>query len=595
MAIEDLIAQGPRPPQVEDMTTAAARGLTLANSMQERQLRQLQMQGVQQENQQRQMQLDQTRALNQAYQGALSVDADGKPTIDRGKLTNALSMNGHGSAIPGILKSLNEYDQSNATLLKTRGELADQETLHAGELGAAVRQAGYDPRLFLTLGSDAVRQGHVPAVTVKPMFDQLQQALAQDPTGESAKALSKQFTDQLIAQSPKQRELDSAQMTAQSRADTAKTGSARLNLETPGIQAKTEQELRTNTVAKLATATTPAAYTRMYDAVTNPDLQKTLPAPEQWDPKNTPAQLLRMGMTPAEQQRSGQEKASEAERVRHNKADEGFTGQRVGIAQQANELKKVEVDPFGALGINKPPATAQPGATAPPAAAPITGEPFLARLPPPMAARVSAIADGRETLSAREKGTPSGRALIGAVEQYDPKWSEQRAQLRKAFTAGPDGRNIGNLNTAPVHLDQLADAAKAMQNGTFVPGNRLYNAVSTMFGGTAPTNFEGMKTVVAGEMASAMKGNATDPEIASFNKSVNSASSPGQLADVISKVFLPALGAKLNTYSERYHAQSPDDQWTPVLPSARAVFGKYGIDPSAGPAAPAGKVKNPFR
>lgn len=595
MAIEDLIAQGPRPPQVEDLTTASARGLTLANSMQERQLRQLQMVGAQQENQQRQMQMDQTRALNQAYQDALSVDADGKPTIDRGKLTNALSAAGHGSAIPGILKSLTDYDKSNADLTELRGKIADQETLHGGELGAAVRSAGYDPRLFLTLGSDAVRQGHVPAATVKPMFDQIQQALVADPSGEAAKALSKQFTDRLIAQSPKQRELDSAAQTAQSRADTAATGKQRLELETPGIQAKNEQEIRTNTVAKLATATTPAAYTRMYDAIADPDLKKTLPAPEQWDPKNTPAQLLRMGMSPAEQQRADQEKANEADRVRHEKVTEGQGAAHVAIAQNANELKKVEVDPFGALGLNKNPAT---GAANPQNGTPtpqMTGEAFLAKLPPPMATRVKAIAEGRETLSAREKGTPAGRALQTAVEQYDPKWSEQRAQVRKAFTTGPDGRNIGNLNTAPIHLDQLAEAAKAMQNGTFVPGNQLYNAVSTMFGGAAPTNFNGIKTVVAGEMASAMKGNATDPEIASFNKSVNDASSPAQLAQVIQSVFLPALGAKLQTYNERFHRDNQDDPWTPVLPSARAVFSKYGIDPTAGPAAPAGKAKNPFR
>jgi hypothetical protein len=41
---------------------------------------------------------------------------------------------------------------------------------------------------------------------------------------------------------------------------------------------------------------------------------------------------------------------------------------------------------------------------------------------------------------------------------------------------------------------------------------------------------------------------------------------------------LHTLGAKLNTYDERYHAQStPGDAWTPVLPSAGGVFQRYGI------------------
>jgi hypothetical protein len=215
--------------------------------------------------------------------------------------------------------------------------------------------------------------------------------------------------------------------------------------------------------------------------------------------------------------------------------------------------------------------------------APLTGTPFLGTLKPADAARVKAIAEGREApLTGVGASRGQGAAIMAAVEQYDPGWSAQRAQLRKTFTSGPDGRNIGNLNTAPVHLEQLAQAAQAMQNGTFVPGNQIYNAVARTFGGSAPTNFDAMKTVVAGEMASAMKGNATDPEIAAFNKSVKDASSPAQLAGAIQKTFLPALAAKLQTYNERYHAQStPDDPWTPVLPSARAVFSRYGIDPAA--------------
>ena len=113
-----------------------------------------------------------------------------------------------------------------------------------------------------------------------------------------------------------------------------------------------------------------------------------------------------------------------------------------------------------------------------------------------------------------------------------------------------------------------------------MPGNQLYNAVSEMFGGTDPTDFNAMKIVVAGEMAAAMKGTATDPEIASFNKSVSNAGSPQQLGNVIKKSFLPAIAAKLQTYNDRYHAVNPDDPWTPVLPSAKAAFSRFGIDPT---------------
>jgi hypothetical protein len=168
------------------------------------------------------------------------------------------------------------------------------------------------------------------------------------------------------------------------------------------------------------------------------------------------------------------------------------------------------------------------------------------------------------------------------VFKYDPTFSEQKAQLRKAFTTGPDGRNIGALNTATVHLDQLAEVSKAMANGSFRPGNALFNSMRTMFGGAAPTNFEGLKNAVAGELASALKGNATDPEIAHISAVIQQQNSPEQLAGFIDSQ-LHVLGAKLNTYNERYQAQNPGDKWSPVLPSAAAVYQKHNINPTAGP------------
>jgi hypothetical protein len=167
--------------------------------------------------------------------------------------------------------------------------------------------------------------------------------------------------------------------------------------------------------------------------------------------------------------------------------------------------------------------------------------------------------------------------LRDAVYRFDPNYSDQRAQIRKAFTAGNDGRNIGALNTAAVHLDQLNDVAAAMSNGSFVPGNQLWNRVRSTFGSAAPTNFESLKSAVAGEMANALKGNATDPEIKAISNNLQAANSPQQLAGAI-QTNLHTLGAKLQTYKERYEQQIPNDTvWSPVLPSAGSVFSKFGV------------------
>ncbi len=210
-----------------------------------------------------------------------------------------------------------------------------------------------------------------------------------------------------------------------------------------------------------------------------------------------------------------------------------------------------------------------------------SGDEFLSTLPAGIANQVQAIAEGRATLPSGSSRSQAAQQLRQAVFQYDPSYSDQRAQVRKAFTTGSDGRNIGALNTASVHLDTLGEVAKGLANGSMQPGNQLKNALTATFGGSAPTNFEGVKDAVAGEMASALKGNATDIEIEKISKSIQSKNSPAQLADYIDNQ-LHILHQKLDTYQQRYQQQIPGDKtWSPILPQANAVFQKHGAAPSS--------------
>lgn len=214
----------------------------------------------------------------------------------------------------------------------------------------------------------------------------------------------------------------------------------------------------------------------------------------------------------------------------------------------------------------------------------LTGDDYLQTVPAGMRGTVKAIAEGRQkALSGYALTKPQGMAIMAAVNQYDPSWSEQRAQLRSAFTTGPEGRNIGNLNTATVHLDRWHEAAKAMANGSWQPGNQLWNYVKTKFGAEAPTNHAFVLNALAGEAANALKGNATDPEIAHVLSTLQPSLSPEQ-AQGVAEEGLRVLGDKLNTYDERYHQQSSaDDPWSPVFPAARAVFQRYGQTPITRP------------
>ena len=238
------------------------------------------------------------------------------------------------------------------------------------------------------------------------------------------------------------------------------------------------------------------------------------------------------------------------------------------------------------------------GAGSNPATAGKSGQDYLAALNPQRANLVKALDEGRiPTPNSFALKTPYWQSVMNDVTAYDPQFSTQRAEIRKAFTTGPDGKNIGALNTAAVHLDELSEAAKALDNGSFVPGNQVYNSIRTMFGSALPTNFEGIKSAVSGEMANALKGNATDQEISNIAKTINGAGSPAQLAGIVDTQ-LPLLRQKLGTYQQRYQQQIPNDTtWSPVLPQAQQVFAKHGIGGSNSSAtisvkAPNGKTYN---
>jgi hypothetical protein len=216
------------------------------------------------------------------------------------------------------------------------------------------------------------------------------------------------------------------------------------------------------------------------------------------------------------------------------------------------------------------------------AGATLTGDAYLNTVSPSLAAMVKAIAEGRSQMPSGATRSAAAVQLRDAVFHYDPSYSDQRAQVRKAFTTGPDGRNIGNLNTAAVHLDALGEISKAMDNESFQPGNAMYNALATQLGAAPPNNYEGLRQAVAGEMDAALHGTSTIPGRADIAATIPAKSAPGQISGAVS-TNLRTLAQKLNTYKERYEQQSPNDSiYSPILPSAKAVFDKYNAAPASG-------------
>lgn len=199
--------------------------------------------------------------------------------------------------------------------------------------------------------------------------------------------------------------------------------------------------------------------------------------------------------------------------------------------------------------------------------------------------------------SPRSLSTGPGQALMRQVTAINPAYDatqfQTRQKMRNAFTSGPQSQTLNSLNTAIEHLDQFADAAKALGNGNFKPGNAAYNWVREQFGNTAPTDFKGIRTIMSGELASAFKkSGATDQEIHQVQSSIDGANSTDQLVSYVTKIAIPALGAKAETSQQQYRGVMGDkDPWSVYTPGARKVLDKYGAGHAATEPTASGTVR----
>lgn len=213
----------------------------------------------------------------------------------------------------------------------------------------------------------------------------------------------------------------------------------------------------------------------------------------------------------------------------------------------------------------------QPGADGSPAASPLAKAMAEYRSPP---------------ISPRSMASGPGKALMEEVLRLNPDYDATqfptRQKTRIAFTSGPQSETISSLNTAIGHLDQFVDVAKALENGNFRPGNEAHNWLKATFGDSAPTNFEGIRGIMAGELASAFKkSGATDQEIASVQAAIQSKNSTRQLVDYATTIAIPALGSKVANRNAQYRqVMGEKDPFKVLSPDAERVLVKYGFDPA---------------
>lgn len=393
---------------------------------------------------------------------------------------------------------------------------------------------------------------------------------------------------------------ETARQQAQARQTTADAAKDREAAELPGQQADAAQKTKALAASDLSSTTDPAAYDARRDkfigaggsAGVFPPSRAVYDPSGQWLPGQQ-AIVNRSGMT-AEQRTQADQAAANATQNAQPKTEPelALIMNDASKPQSERDAAKAAIATLTQQKIAARPVTNNtfvPGfaGSQSPQAQQLSGEAFLATLPPGTSGQVRAIVEGRVPIPSANSRSQAAIQLRQLAFQTDPTLNDQRAQVRKGFTTGADGRNVGNLNTAVVHLDALGDLAKAMDNGPVQPGNEILNRVSTMFGGSAPTNYEGLRQAVAGEMDAALHGTSTIPGRDAIAATMPAKAAPGQMAGIID-TNLRTLGQKLNTYQQRYQQQIPaDTNWSPVLPGAQAVFAKHGVS------APGGQSPNP--
>jgi hypothetical protein len=254
---------------------------------------------------------------------------------------------------------------------------------------------------------------------------------------------------------------------------------------------------------------------------------------------------------------------------------------RLGVEQSGLSLRALQVDPFnlnnaqavfpltapggvggggmggggGAPGVAGAPRAAAPTPT--PANAPVadtisgrqmplgqainsglTGPELLSVMPKSLAGQVNAILEHRAA-------PPSGNSarssqLMQIVQAADPTYDAQQYKTKQgietAFTAGLPARTLKSINVADDHLKVLNSTIDALQNGDVKLLNQLGNAITTQMGAPAPTDFNGVKTIVADELVKAILGGAGAlGDRKAIQETVSAASSPEQLRSMIKR------------------------------------------------------------
>lgn len=557
--ITDLIAQGPRPPQVEDPTTAAARGISLANALQGRQLQQQQLQAAQMENQQRAQDLHDQQVIRQSYMDA------------NGDLDQAQQLAMKAGASPKAVIGL----QTQKLAMKEQLAKLDDQTLkndqaRHDQLRGELQSFLAKPDAEKTAQWGTWLQSHVQNGRLTPQEgQQLAQQFPQYPGDDQMKL----YANGLATGSQLMKE-EAENRTAAARELTAKTQKEVADREAPGKAADAAMKQRTDAAEQLATATDAATYAAKWGELPA-KVARQFPAPEQFDPVKTPVMVRRLGMTPEQQQQADQAAANQSETARHNKVEEGQGQQRNNIAGGELNLKTKQFNATFGAGLDAnghplPPEEAKRIAMQDPAAVAIANY----QMAPPQA-------------TLRGGATNPVIAKVMAINpQFRGDQFETAKKTQEAFTSGPEAKSINAINTVAGHLSVLSQAADALDNSNVPALNKIANFLGVQTGSDAPTVYKTIAHKVGEEMTKAYVGagggegdrgtNASD-----FDVNLGAKQIKGNIG-----ISAKLLQGKINGLKNQYETAIPGRKFDGFIsPEAQQTFQQLGGGSAPAPAA----------
>jgi hypothetical protein len=143
------------------------------------------------------------------------------------------------------------------------------------------------------------------------------------------------------------------------------------------------------------------------------------------------------------------------------------------------------------------------------------------------------------------QGKSPEQAAESVFQNKQNRAAEQQAL--KTFAGGIEGRTKRSMNTATDHLFTLEEAGMALNNGDIRAFNAIGNKINKELGVAAPTSFDAVKKIVAGEIVKATTGSAGAlGDRQEVEQSIMSANSPKQLLEGIN-YYKKLMAGQLNS------------------------------------------------